>query len=59
MDTAPFYRFNPCGMENLPITTLTELGLSQSLKEAAVGLCDHLADTLDLEYVNRPDAAIR
>ncbi|MEM6819556.1 MAG: lipoyl(octanoyl) transferase LipB [Pseudomonadota bacterium] len=59
MDTEPFNRINPCGMENLPITTLTELGLSQSLEEAAIGLCDHLADTLDLEYVNRPDAAIR
>ncbi|MEL6215979.1 MAG: lipoyl(octanoyl) transferase LipB [Pseudomonadota bacterium] len=59
MDTEPFDRINPCGMENLPITTLSDLGLEQSIQKAALGLSDHLADTLDLEFVNQPDAEIR
>ncbi|MEL7310538.1 MAG: lipoyl(octanoyl) transferase LipB [Pseudomonadota bacterium] len=59
MNTEPFERINPCGMENLPIQTLSALGVSQSLPQTAIDLSPYLADALSLEWVTEPEAVIR
>ncbi|MEL7023203.1 MAG: lipoyl(octanoyl) transferase LipB [Pseudomonadota bacterium] len=58
MDTEPFGRINPCGMENLPIRTLRDLNIADSIKRAAIDLTPYLADTLSLEWLSPPESEI-
>lgn len=46
MDLAPFGRIDPCGHAGLEVTQLRDLGVELGWKEAASGLCRHLAQEL-------------
>lgn len=60
MDTEPFGRINPCGMENLPITTLEQLKVptAAALKTTALALASHLAESLQLDWSETPESAL-
>ena len=44
MDTEPFARINPCGMENLEVTDLKQLGATQTLAATCKALLPHFSD---------------
>ena len=44
MDTEPFARINPCGMENLEVTDLKQLGATQTLEDTREALLPHFSD---------------
>jgi len=48
MDLEPFSRINPCGMENLEVTQLADLGGPQDLMQVADDLCPRLLERLGL-----------
>lgn len=60
METEPFSRINPCGMENLPITTLEQLKVptASALKTTALALAPHLAESLQLDWFEAPESVL-
>ena len=48
-DLSPFKSINPCGYENLEMTSLIELGLSTSLASASMALLNNLLNALQLK----------
>ena len=53
MDLEPFSRINPCGLVDLPVCQLSDLGVHQSIHTVARGLLSHLAEILG--YTIEPD----
>lgn len=49
MDLAPFTRINPCGFEDLPVTTLSDLGGPGDLLEVAKTIRQALMRVFDLK----------
>ncbi|MEM1173333.1 MAG: lipoyl(octanoyl) transferase LipB [Pseudomonadota bacterium] len=49
MDTEPFARINPCGMQNLEVTDLKTLGASPTLSSAREALLAHFSAAAGLE----------
>ncbi len=49
MDTEPFARINPCGMQNLEVTDLKQLGATQTLLETRDALLPHFSAAANLE----------
>ena len=48
MDLAPFSRINPCGMADMQVTQLRELGIGLSVEEAGEQIAQRLIRALDL-----------
>ncbi len=48
-DLSPFKSINPCGYENLEMTSLIELGLPTSLASASMALLNNLLNALQLK----------
>ncbi|MFT4198487.1 MAG: lipoyl(octanoyl) transferase LipB [Pseudoxanthomonas sp.] len=54
MDLEPWQRINPCGYQGLQVTTLADLGGSDSLQRVKPVLLEHLARLFDLELQAYP-----
>lgn len=52
MDTEPFARINPCGMENLEITDLKQLGATPTLSETRDALLPHFCDAARIRHLS-------
>lgn len=53
-DLAPFSRINPCGMADLPVTSLRQLGVPLDVADAGVALADRIAATLAARVPTAP-----
>jgi len=49
VDLAPFARINPCGYRGLQMTRLADLGGTQTINDAALGLEPELLEALDAQ----------
>ena len=55
VDTAPFARINPCGFDDLDVTTLRALGVSATMAEVQADVLRHLLERLGLSARQRID----
>lgn len=56
MDLAPFSRINPCGLTDIGVTQLSDLGVSLSCAEAGKLLAKYLAKELQYRLVESGDS---
>ena len=49
MDTEPFSRINPCGMQDLEVTDLKQLGATPTLADTRSALLAHFSDATKIE----------